>query len=168
MAGVTGKTSGVGADIIDYLDAVASHYGVTINVTSGKRTAEEQGKAMFDNWIKLKRGDVYKTETLTAADKQKLDGYYTTAKEDAKASSADKKRAEDEFKKLATEKVGKKSKHFTGRAVDVPQAGLAANVKKAILLHMKEVPEGGRTDIHHFESAKVPAVTDAIKAKWPK
>ena len=166
MAGVTGKTAGVGKDILDYLEAVADFYGITINVTSGKRSPDEQGKAMFDNWIKLKRGDVYKSTALSDADKKTLDGYYVTAKEDDKASAADKKKAEDAFKKLAAEKVGKKSMHATGRAVDVPQAGLSPKAKKAILLVMKEVPEG-RTDIHHFESAKVPAVTDDLKAKWP-
>ena len=56
--GVTGKTSGVGSDIIDYLKGVGENYSVTINITSGKRNPEEQGIAMFDNWIKLKRGNV--------------------------------------------------------------------------------------------------------------
>jgi len=167
--GVSGKTSGVGSDIIDYLEAVGEHYNVTLNVTSGKRSPEEQGEAMFDNWIKLKRGDVYGASALSANDKKTLDDYYKKAKEDDKASDADKKTAETEFKKLATEKVGKKSKHSTGRAVDVAQSSVSTKAYKIITLELDEVPEGGRTDIYHFEStSKVPAVTDAMKTKWPK
>ena len=169
MAGVTGKTSGVGSDIIDYLAAVGENYSITLNVTSGKRSPEEQGEAMFDNWIKLKRGNVYSSSALSSSDKKTLDEYYVTAMEDDKASSADKKKAETEFKKLATEKVGKKTKHASGRAVDVAQSSVSDKAYKAITLHMDEVPEGGRTDIYHFESTStVPAVTDEIKAKWPK
>ncbi|HTF87373.1 MAG TPA: hypothetical protein VK843_03110 [Planctomycetota bacterium] len=166
MAGVTGKTAGVASDITDYLDAVALHYGATITVTSGKRTPDEQGVAMFTNWIKLNRGKVYVATTLPDADRKALDAFFVTAKEDPKATAADKKKAEDSFKKLATEKVGKKSKHFLGRAVDIAKTGLPTKAYTAIKLNMKEVPEG-RTDIYHFESEKVPSVTDAIKAKWP-
>lgn len=166
--GVTGKTSGVGSDIIDFLKAVGENYSVTLNITSGKRSADEQGIAMFDNWIKLKRGDVYSSATLSGDDKKTLDGYYKTAMEDSKATDEDKKKAETEFKKLATEKVGKKSKHTTGRAVDVAQNTVSTKVYNAITSQMDEVPEG-RTDIYHFESvSKVPAVTDDMKKKWPK
>lgn len=166
--GVTGKTSGVGTDIIDYLKAVGENYSVTLNITSGKRSPEEQGIAMFDNWIKLKRGDVYRTDTLNAADKKTLDDYYKTAMEDPKAADADKKKAEADFKKLATDKVGKKSKHASGRAVDVAQSSVSDKVYKAITVQMDEVDEH-RTDIYHFESvSKVPAVTDDLKKKWPK
>lgn len=166
--GVAGKTSGVGSDIIDYLRAVGENYSVTINITSGKRSPEEQGIAMFDNWIKLKRGNVYSAATLTGDDKKTLDGYYKTAMEDPKASDEDKKKAETDFKKLATDKVGKKSKHATGRAVDVAHSTVSDKVYKAITVEMDEVDEG-RTDIYHFESvSKVPAATDDIKKKWPK
>ena len=168
MAGVTGKTSGVGSDIIDFLDAVAANYSITINVTSGKRSPEEQGDAMFDNWIKLKRGNVYSSATLSGTDKKTLDEYYVKAMEDDAASDADKKKAEEDFKKLATEKVGKKTKHATGRAVDVAASPISDKVYKAITSQMDEVPEG-RTDIYHFESvSKVPKVTDDMKTKWPK
>jgi hypothetical protein len=167
--GVSGKTNGVGKDILDYLEAVAKHYGITIRVTSGKRSPDEQAEAMFDNWIKLKRGDVYKSSTLSANDKKTLDGYYKTAAEEKNASSADVKKAKDEFLKLAAQKVGTKSKHATGRAVDVDTGSVSKSAYKAILLGMEEVPEGGRTDIYHFEKeSKVPAVTADMKAKWPK
>jgi hypothetical protein len=167
--GVSGKTNGVGKDILDFLETVAKHYGITIRVTSGKRSPDEQGEAMFDNWIKLKRGDVYKSSTLSANDKKTLDGYYKTAREEKNASSSDIKKAKDEFIKLAAQKVGTKSKHATGRAVDLDTSSVSSGAYKAISLSMEEVPEGGRTDIYHFESeSKIPAVTAADKAKWPK
>jgi hypothetical protein len=165
---VTGKTSGVGKDILDFLDAVAKHYSISINVTSGKRTPEEQGEAMFENWGKLKRGNVYSANTLSTADKKTLNDYYVTAVEDKQASRGDQKKAEDAFKRLAAQKVGNKSKHATGRAVDVAQSTISSNAYKAITSVMKEVPEG-RTDIYHFESdSTLPKVTADVKAKWPK
>src|SRR5262249_42526682 len=134
----------------------------------GKRSPEEQGIAMFDNWIKLKRGNVYSAATLTGDDKKTLDGYYKTAMEDPKALDEDKKKAETDFKKLVIDKVGKKSKHATGRAVDVVYSIVSDKVYKAITVEMDEVDEG-RTDIYHFESvSKVLAATDDIKKKWPK
>src|SRR5262245_61989022 len=144
MAGVTGKTSGVGSDIIDYLDEVGKKYNITINVTSGKRSPDEQGEAMFNNWIKLKRGDVYSSSTLSESDKKSLDGYYVTAMESDQASDTEKKKAEADFKKLATEKVGKKTKHATGRAVDVAASSISDKVYTAITMALDEVPEGGR------------------------
>jgi hypothetical protein len=168
MAGVTGKTSGVGTDIVNFLKAVGENYKITINVTSGKRSPEDQGRAMFDNWIDLKRGDVYRADTLSAADKKKLDDYYKTAKEDDNASDADKKKAEADFKKLAAEKVGKKTRHAGGRAVDVAKGSVSDKAYEAITSQMDEVDEN-RPDIYHFESTStLPAVSDEMKAEWPK
>jgi hypothetical protein len=123
---------------------------------------------MFDNWTKLKRGNVYSAKTLSASDKKTLNDYYVTAAENEQASRGDKKKAEDAFKKLAAEKVGNKSKHSTGRAVDVAQGSISSGAYKAITSAMKEVPEG-RSDIYHFESdSTLPKVTADMKAKWPK
>ena len=173
MAGLVGvSTVGVGKDIIDYLTAVNNHYSISIKVTSGKRNASEQGVAMFNNWFKasgndLKRGKVYKKTTLPDADRLKLDGYYKTAKEDKKAKLADKAKAEKAFKKLASDKVGTKSKHVKGRAVDVAKVTVPKKAYTAITKKMKEVKEG-RADIYHFEStATIPAVTEAMKKTWP-
>ena len=169
MAGLSGVSrSGVGKDIVTYLTEVAKHYNTTIKITSGKRTAEAQGIAMFDNWIKLKRGKVYKTSSLSASDRTKLNKYYKTAKEDRTADANAKKEAEKQFKKLASDKVGKKSQHVKGRAVDVTQSSVKSKVYKAITVKMKEIKEG-RQDIYHFQStAKIGAVTDEIKKSWPK
>jgi hypothetical protein len=169
MAGkVTGKTSGVGKDIIDYLEAVADHFNKDIVVTSGKRSASEQAQAMFDNWIDLKRGAVYKTETLPASDRAKLDEYYKTAVEKKDASASDKAKAKKDFLDLAEEKVGKKSKHASGRAVDVAKSSVTSSMYKAITKGLDEVKEG-RDDIYHFEStSSVPKPTDAMKESWGK
>jgi hypothetical protein len=170
MAGkVTGKTSGVGKDIIDYLEAVAEHFGKNIVVTSGKRDPKQQAQAMFDNWIKLKRGAVYKTETLPVADRKKLDEYYQTAVEKKDASASDKAKAKKDFLDLAEEKVGKKTRHASGRAVDVARSGVTSGMYKAITQYLKDIPEGGRTDIYHFESTStVPKVTEEMEKAWGK
>jgi hypothetical protein len=167
MAGITGKIAGVGSDIVEYLRAVGEHYRITIRVTSGKRSPEQQAGAMFDNWIKLKRGGVYNNRTLSLNDRKSLNDSYKTAKEDDSASDESQEEAETNFKQLAAAKVGKKTKHASGRAVDVAQNGISDKVYAAITLYMDEVDEK-RRDIYHFESvAKVPEVTEEIKARWP-
>lgn len=164
MAGVTGKTAGVGKDIIDYLQAVGEAFDCTINVTSGLRDADAQASAMFNNWIKLKRGAAYKKTALSEQMRKKLDEYYVTAKEDKKADAKAKKRAEADFLNLASEV---KSKHNKGRAVDIATSSVNAKVLKVILLEMTEVKEDDRTDIYHVESdAKIAAPTDKDKEKW--
>jgi hypothetical protein len=169
MAGLKGKTDKVGQDILDYLTAVAKHYDLTIIVTSGFRDPAGQGQAMFDNWIKLERGGVYHKKALPEADRKTLDGFYKTAKEDQKADETAKKEAEAKFIKLAGDKVGSKSRHSRGRAVDVTTASVPRTAYAAITKRMIEVKEGKRKDIYHFESAKVLApVTEAEKKLWPK
>jgi hypothetical protein len=166
--GVSGKVKGVGGDILAFLDAVADHYGLAIKATSGKRTPDEQAEAMWNNWIKLKRGRVYSNRALPNTDRKTLDDSYAKVFEDDQASDADKKQAEAEFMRLAAARLGKKSRHATGRAIDVVRRTVPDNAYKAITLLMSEVPEGGRKDIYHFESvSKLPPVTDAMKAQWP-
>jgi len=164
MGGVTGKTSGVGSDIIDYLKAVGVYFDITINVTSGYRDARAQGRAMFDNWIKLDRGKVYKTSALSEKNRQQLDGFYKTAVEDKKADGKAKKQAEADFLALASTV---KSMHALGRAVDVARSSVPAKAYKVLLLQLSEKKEGARTDIYHLESAnKIAAVTEKDKEKW--
>jgi hypothetical protein len=152
MAGLSGhSTQGVGQDIIRFLTEIARFFDVTLHVTSGLRSADGQAHAMLDNWIKLHRGGVYKLTTLSLGDREKLNTYYKTAREDGKATLAAKKAAETNFLRLAQETVGSKSKHVTGRAIDLSQASVSSRVYRAITLCMHEVKEG-RKDIYHFES----------------
>jgi hypothetical protein len=167
MPGLTGhSTGGVGQDIVKYLDEVARHFAVTIRVTSGYRSPDGQAQAMFDNWVKLDHGKVYKTATLPPADRSTLDKYWTAA-HSHQSSHQDRAKAKADFLKLAKDKVGTKSMHSRGRAVDVSREHINSHVYHAITLGMHEVKEGTRTDIHHFESVGVvPAVDDAMRARW--
>jgi hypothetical protein len=167
MAGLAGSsTAGVGKDIVEYLDAVAQFFGITIVVTSGFRSPDGQAHAMFNNWVKLEHGHVYKTSTLPEADRVKLDEFYTTAHKH-KAGTKEHEHAKAEFLKLAKDKVGTKSLHTRGRAIDVSRTGIDAGVHRAITLHLQDVKEGKRHDIYHFQSEHpVPPVDEAIKAKW--
>ena len=128
-------------------------------VTSGYRTSLDQALAMYEFWLKLERGNVYKKSTLPERDRKSLDAFFITAT-DPKKSLDEKSKARRSFINLAVKTVGTKSAHCKGRAVDVARAALSPESHKAILTHMREVKEGKRTDICHFESlATIPKVT---------
>lgn len=167
MSGLTGhSTIGVGQDIVNYLDEVARFFGVTIRVTSGYRSPDGQAEAMFDNWVKLDHGKVYKTSTLPPADRSTLDKNWVAA-HSHQSSVQEKAKAKADFLKLAKDKVGAKSMHSRGRALDVSQEHINSHVYQAIILQLQEVKEGSRKDIHHFQSPNiVPPVDDTMKAKW--
>jgi hypothetical protein len=167
MSGLTGvSTKGVGRDIVDYLREVADYFGVTIRVTSGYRDPDAQARAMFDNWSKMKHGRIYKKSTLPEADRAKLDEYWTAA-QSSKSTAQEETKAETDFLELAKAKVGSKSMHSQGRAVDVARAHISQKVYRAITMHLHEVKEGSRTDIYHFESRTVvPKVDQAMRDSW--
>jgi hypothetical protein len=167
MAGLTGKsTAGVGPDLVNYLTELARYFDVSIRVTSGYRTAASQAQAMFDNWVNLKHGAVYKTSTLPVADRATLDDDWTTA-QSPKATAQERARAKADFLKLAQDRVGTKSMHTKGRAVDVSREQINPQVYRALRLRLLEVKEGKRTDIYHFESKRqIPPVDEAMKAQW--
>jgi hypothetical protein len=164
---VTGKTPGVGHDIIQFLNTVADHFQVAIVVTSGYRDSNAQAQAMFNNWLKLERGKVYKKATLPDDDRKTLDRFYDLA-HDVKGMLTERQGAKHGFLALATKTVGTRTKHASGRAVDVARAGISPTVHAAITWRMKEVHEGKRHDIHHFESVHIiPAVSEADRKHWP-
>lgn len=167
MAGLTGvSTQGVGRDIVDYLRAAAEFFGVDVRVTSGYRDADAQAQAMFDNWDKMKHGRVYKTSILSETDRARLDEFWAAAR-NSKSTAQAQTEAETEFLKLARAKVGMRSMHSRGRAVDVSRAHIDQRVYRAVTMHLHEVQEGDRTDIYHFESAVVvPTVDEALRSAW--
>jgi hypothetical protein len=168
MAGLHGNTSGVGRDIVDYLAAVAVHFNLTITVTSGYRNPSDQADAMLRYWVKLKRGKVYSKKSLPEVERQTLDDHYVTCKENPKASLADRQKAKASFLKVAAAQLGGKSKHCSGRAVDVTQASVTPAAYRAIVEQLQEVQEK-RRDIYHFECvAKIPQVTDDDRKRWDK
>jgi hypothetical protein len=160
LIGVKGKTTGVGQDIINFLNVVAHHFSIGVSITSGYRDRDAQALAMFKNWLKLGRGSVYKPSTLPAVERKKLDEYYdvcfgTGQSADAVAA------AKRSFLELAGKTVGTKSLHSKGRAVDVARGNLSRAAHAAILTKMQEVKEGKRTDICHFQSIQfIPPVSD--------
>jgi len=167
MSGLTGvSTRGVGADIVNYLTEVAQFFGIDIRVTSGFRDADAQAKAMFQNWARMKHGAIYKKSTLPEADRLTLNGYWKIS-QNSKSSEEDKANAEANFLELAKARVGTKSMHSRGRAVDVARLQIDQRVYRAITMQLREVKEGTRHDIYHFESLTiVPTVDEAMKASW--
>jgi hypothetical protein len=169
MSGLAGNsTVGVGSDIVAFLKEVADFFGATIYVTSGYRSPDGQAQAMFDNWTKMDHGRVYKRTSLPETDRATLDAYFEEA-HDPKATRKHRHEAKEAFLKLARERVGMKSLHTRGRAVDLQQASVNAKVYKAISMRMQEVKEGKppRKDIYHFQSiTAIPPVDEALKSKW--
>src|SRR6185503_13048060 len=111
---VTGKTSGVNQEIIDFLDLVAKHGGKDIVVLDGKRDASVQASRMYKNWTgTVDRGKIYVAGgALTEAERAELDKNWETA-HDAKAEDKDKTQAEADFMKLAAKTP---SLHVSGKA----------------------------------------------------
>lgn len=107
MNKVSGKIAGVEKNIIDYLEEVANHFNKKIVITSGKRSAEYSGKAMFSVWVNnLKRGKIYKSSSLSSQDREQLDQYYKTAMEDKAKKPSEKQEAKKSFIDLAAKTVG--------------------------------------------------------------
>ena len=155
---VKGDTSGVNSEIIDFLDSVAKYGGKDITVLSGKRDADEQAKAMYNNWTgTVNRGKVYVAGgSLTEAQRLELDKNWETA-HDAKASDADKTKAEKDFKALAAKTP---SLHVAGKAVDLKEGDLTSDMKAVLIKYMKKVEEKGCFHVQY--KGKLPA-EDAIK-----
>jgi hypothetical protein len=160
---VTGKTKGVGKDIIEFLVRVAVAENLNIVVTSGFRDAKTQAKAMFDNWEKLERGRVYASHVLPPPDRQESDLLYSRAK--SAKSDLDSQRAKQKFLSLAERVVGTKSAHSQGRAVDILRSSLNASAVSRILSRMEERPEGRRTDIRHFQSRGPVSVSSSLPVR---
>jgi Putative peptidoglycan binding domain len=166
---VSGATSGVNKDIIEFLEAVANHYGKEIKVTSGLRDKKKQADVMWRYWTKtLDHGRIYKALKANEKLRKQLDGYWVTANE---SKSGDKGAAEKSFKSEIEKIADKLSLHLAGRAVDVT-TNVDKKIHTVLSTHMHFVHEKnqeGETTCFHYDdgNGKVPKVTDAIKAKWP-
>jgi len=169
---VTGKTAGVIPGIITYLNAVASHYGKELRVTSGKRSPEGQADAMWQGWGEhLERGKIYASLRANETVRSELDGYYNTAHA-AHASAMTKQQAKQKFTMKIVSIASGLSRHLTGEAVDI-----ALSTDKRLLDAIKvgfeylEEKYKGVIRCHHFDTrkfGKAPEVTDALRATWPK
>jgi peptidoglycan hydrolase-like protein with peptidoglycan-binding domain len=169
---VSGKTAGVKADIIAYLEAVADHYGKDIVVVSGKRDLHGQAQAMWDGWGQhLDRGKIYTYLMQNETVRRELDNYYVLGVETPGASASAKQQAKHQFfAKIAS--IGQQlSRHLTGEAVDV-SLSTDAKVLAALKVGLRYLPEKhkGVLKCHHFDNSKlgkVPELTPQHKAQWP-
>ena len=165
--GISGKTSGVNKDIVDYVRAVGEYYGANIVATSGFRDNVKQANTMFDRWTYVNRGRDYKPEHLPVKTRKKMDEQYVIAKETPKASEEEIAAAKAKFIELALTAT---SYHTEGRAIDISRASLPDKAKQALDIELKQVSEDKNKTIWHYqkEQGAVPTVTEAMKAKWPK
>lgn len=135
---------------------------------------------MWDNWIKLQRGATYSVKTLPAIKQKILNDHYVTFHENKiataseigkkieyrEATALEKQVAKTEFLRIVVETVGNKSKHSSGRAVDLSRVSVPQYAYRAIARRMTEVDEK-RQDIYHFEcDTPIPAVSEADIQAW--
>jgi peptidoglycan hydrolase-like protein with peptidoglycan-binding domain len=170
---VSGKTAGVKADIIAYLEAVAEHYGKDIQVVSGLRSPEGQAQAMWDAWAgHLERGTIYAYLQSHPKVQEELDGYHVEGAETPSASPAAKQTAKQKFFAKVVSIGREMSRHLTGEAVDVALS-TDAKVLEALKVGMTYLAEKNKGVLacHHFDNrkhqGKVPD-PDQDRAKWPK
>lgn len=163
---VVGNIAGVQADLVAYAQAVAEFYGREITVSSGKRSAAEQGAVMFKYWTKnLKRGEIYVFLRSNPGTRQQLDELYGLAAEGKAKSSDEATAAKTKFLTICTALAPKLSAHLAGRAIDVsPKSCMTSAMRDAMKRNLKEVEE---TSCYHYETkGSVPAATDAVKKQW--
>lgn len=168
---VTGKTPGVKQPLLDYLNAVAQHYGKEIYVTSGLRSAQDQAEKMWAGWGQhLEHGKIYIYLASNNATRLQLDGYYQTALSPASIPAA-KQVSKQKFTEKVVSLAGHLSKHLTGDAVDV-----AVHTDPKILaalgagLHHLIEKYQGQVKCHHFDTSKqgtAHLASSSVRSAWP-
>lgn len=159
---VKGDTNGVTKDLIDFLDLVAKYGGsdITIKQGGGFRSAKQEAGIVYRNWTgPLKRGAVFAKQSLPDAKRKELDDYYVTAKESKDATSDEKKEAEASFLETA---MTIPSYHKVGKAVDLVETSLTADMKKVLEKYMQRVPEPG---CYHLQYKGAFPKEDTIKGE---
>ena len=108
---ITGPVTGVKREIVNVLMEVSAFYrSYPIRVTSGLRTAREQGETMWKYWVtNLKRGAIYDHLTNNPALLLELQGLFNTGQREA-------------FIQKVIPIAGRLSRHLTGGAVDIDKA----------------------------------------------
>jgi hypothetical protein len=164
---VTGPTTGVNQEILDFLLLVSKYGGKDIAIAAprgGKRSASQQAGAMYDNWpgtATEKRnvpGAVYVSGgAITEATRDQLDDYWNTAH--TAASTVDRNKAKAAFLKLG-EKTP--SQHRRGDAVDLRRNTLTEAMKKVLMKYMKPGYEKG--SFHLGYKGKLPS-EETVKAE---
>ena len=164
---IKGDLSGVQRDIVDFVTAVAAFYGKDIQISSGKRDAKSQGEAMFKNWTdNLKRGKLYRHLQSNPKTLKELDLLFAAAVEDKSKSKTEANQAKADFLKLCSDLAPMLSLHVAGKAIDIsPKSCMTSEMRKAMQTGLREIDEAR---CYHYDTnnGSVPAVTDALKAKW--
>ena len=166
---VNGDTAKVGSDIVKVLEAVADHYGATIDITSGWRSPEGQASAMWGGWNKHlakngKNGGIYKLLQKDGKLRAEMDEQF-------------KNGDQNKFTALVVKNAAGLSLHLTGRAVDVSKKTALPHIRKALqiagLRELEETETNKTTGVKivkcwHFDSERtLSAPNDATMKKFP-
>jgi hypothetical protein len=170
MPGAIAKNSstdiaGIGQDIIQFLDEVGKFFGDTIVITSGYRDPYRSANAVYNNWINLREG-VYSASALPPANKEKLDNWYRIARQLPNVDSSTKAQAKQDFLDLVANTIGQRTKHLTGRAVDIRKTSVSPYSYRAITMFMTDIPERKNPGYHFQSDEIIPPVTEETKSIW--
>lgn len=163
---VIGNLSGVQSDIVAFVTEVAAFYGKDIRISSGKRDAADQGRAMFNNWTgNLKRGKLYSYLNANPKIQKELDQLYKDAVEDKTKAGKEADAAKAKFLKICADAAPKLSLHVAGKAIDVsPKSCMTTAMREAMKTGLRELVEAS---CYHYDiQGSAPAVTEALKKKW--
>lgn len=154
---VLGDLGNVNPKILMVLRAVAAHYGRSIRITSGKRSATDQARAMWQNWTgNLKRGTIYRyLSGPGSAEREQLDRFFNAGD---RAS----------FDALVVQIAPHLSMHLAGEAVDIaPKSDLTPAMLAAIGSQLRLLEE---ETCYHFDTrdrALPDQLTAADLSQWP-
>lgn len=168
---VTGDTSGVSKDILQFLKQVAQHFGRNIPISSGRRSASYTARILLMQkaWcnVRMKSGECgnYSRNIMSYDQWKTLDTAYSKYY-DKTAKDKERREAKDRFLKIAEQTAGAKSLHKAGRAVDIRRSELTDNIRIALKTKLTELQEDACW--HYQASSTISVATESEKATWPR
>ncbi|MFT5423866.1 MAG: hypothetical protein ACI89L_001657 [Phycisphaerales bacterium] len=157
---VTGKTSGVKKELLEFLQAVADHYGTTLKVTRGKYDPTKDARDALESWgPKTWNSNDIKFLGIRKSDLKKWNDWY------------DKGVVKGESDARRDFISGIVELHYDlgypdGLAVDLEKS-TPKNIRAALKTGLEEIDHASRLHYNMLDG-KPPKVTDKLKKKWKK
>jgi len=157
---VTGKTSGVKTELLEFLQAVADHYGTTLKVTKGKYDPTKIARETLNNWgPKVWNSNEFKFLGPETRDLKRWSDLYEEGV--VRGDS----RARDQFISGIVE-LHYNLGYPEGNAVELEKS-TPKNIRAALKTGLMELTHA--KSIHYnMLRGKPPKVTDKLRAKWKK
>lgn len=157
---VTGKTSGVKKELLEFLQEVADHYGTTLKVTLGKYDEKKASMHALQSWgPKVINSHEIKMLGIGKSDSNEWNDLYI------RAVVQGDPRAEREFMHKMTG-----LHHVLGYCVGVTvdlEKSTPKNVRAALKTGLEEVAHA-KGLFYSMRNGNPPQVTEKLKAKWKR